>query len=527
MLGAQPTGVAQAELDVARRACEALAAGEQRRDLRLRIAGRIAARRVSSSKLSWYDVSRGSQWLQVCASQRNHADGAPGFAQMLAALHVGDVVAATGWPGRSHVGEPTLYATGIQLLAPCLRPLPAVLPLERSARLMQPAAELMAHGTEPVRARARLLRALRAFLDSRGFVECETPVLSTTVGGAAARPFVTRMDAGSREMFLRIAPELYLKELLIGGVDRVYEIGKQFRNEDLDARHHPEFTTCEFYQAYTDDLERLMHDTEELLRQLADAVVGRLALCMPLLCREMRRRTGTNAAHVDLARPFQRVSLPYALEHCLGEPLAPLLSRPDRLAEHCRRLGVPLPQPPTVARLVGKLIGALVEPDCIQPTFLTDHPLVLSPLAKRHPTLPGMAARFELMLAGMEICNAYVELNDPQEQRARFQQQWIEREQGDLEAQLPNERFCAALEYGMPPAVGWGLGIDRLLMLLLGAPRLRSVLPFAAVSTTAPPKPAVDHGRPAPVVVLDTERAAEDAGDASELLPVGMEVGLP
>lgn len=377
----------------------------------------------------------------------------------------------SGHPGKTKVGELSVFAAGVRMLSPCLHDIPDELKsveLRTKARHL----EMLVNRELPVtlQTRARAMQALRRFLDDRGFVEVETPVLAPRVGGAAALPFMTTCRALDAEMFLRIAPEIQLKTLVIGGLERVYEIGKQFRNEGIDASHNPEFTTLEFYQAYA-DFEQLVETTELLLHQVVTDVAG--SSLVPNL-------PGAEPAVLDFAPPFRRLSIIPALEEALGQPLPDLADSGavDTLVALCDACGIPVPPPHTVPVLVDRLVGELVEPQCVQPTFLCDHPIEMSPLAKEHPTKPGCAQRFELFVNGKELCNAYQELNDPDEQRRRFAAQQADRDRGDREVALPDEPYCQALEYALPPTVGFGLGVDRLVMLLTQQRHIRDVIAF-------------------------------------------------
>ena len=390
--------------------------------------------------------------------------------------------------------------------------------------------------------RARVIQAVRSFLSARDFLEVETPVLSAQPGGASAEPFVTRAkslaaessedgeeDGPGRRLYMRIAPELYLKQLVVGGFDRVFELGKVFRNEGVTAAHNPEFTTCEFYQAYA-TYEDLMTTTEEMLGEIVRVAKreqgiereGDLVVEVPIAGSSGSGSGGGGSSSggdggngygdnvgkeggaaglvaVDFTPPFRRVAIIPELERHTGAPIrdwvagANSFDDPERqsvavasLSSLCEDLGVSCPAPRTAPRLFDKLIGHFIEPECVQPTFLCDHPVCMSPLAKAHGeenegAVPGTVQRFELFVAGTEICNSYTELNDPEEQRRRFLAQASQREAGDAEAHGVDEVFCASLEYGLPPTAGWGMGIDRLCMMLTGARHIRDVIMFPAV----------------------------------------------
>ncbi|KAI7876560.1 lysyl-tRNA synthetase [Lichtheimia hyalospora FSU 10163] len=444
--------------------------GEKANDT-VTLTGRIQAKRESSAKLIFYDVVQNGETIQVVVSKGKFVATNQSFADANQALCRGDIASFTGVPGKTNKGQPSLFVTNeMRVLSPCLHSIPTRSGLrDPEKRFRQRHLDMLVNteSTQILRVRAEIIRYIRHFLDERGFLEVETPILSGKAGGANARPFLTRANALDMDMQLRIAPELYLKQMVIGGMDRVYEIGKQFRNEGIDADHNPEFTTCEFYQAYG-NLESLMKDTETLLSGLAQ---------------DIHSRHGMGPENIRFDEPFKRIHVLDHLETVLKQPIAEILEDNDpsnHLASICRDHGISIAGPPTTARILDKLISHYIEPECDQPTFLYNHPLALSPLAKDGVDEKGrcIAARFELFVGGKEFVNAYEELNDPKEQRRRFQQQVLDREQGDLEAPIPDTAFCEALEYGLPPTAGWGMGIDRVVQLLTGATHIREVLAF-------------------------------------------------
>jgi lysyl-tRNA synthetase, class II len=312
--------------------------------------------------------------------------------------------------------------------------------------------------------RARVVSAMRAFLDARGFIEVETPVLQPLYGGALARPFSTHHNALDLQLFLRISDELYLKRLIVGGMERVYEISKVFRNEGLSRFHNPEFTMLEFYAAYL-DYEGVMRLTEELLADVAGRAVGDAPV-----------RFGEHA--IDFRPPFARFTMYEALRE-FGDVDVPALDD-EALGARVRALGLAADEVEGMGRgrRIDELFGALVEPKLVQPTFITDYPREMSPLAKPKRGDPSLTERFELIVAGKELCNAYSELNDPIDQRERFEAQARLRLAGDQETQPLDEDFLRAMEYGMPPTGGFGIGIDRLVMILSGQPSIRDVILF-------------------------------------------------
>ncbi|KAI9013304.1 hypothetical protein BC832DRAFT_289453 [Gaertneriomyces semiglobifer] len=440
------------------------------------ISGRIVGWRAASKKLVFIDVARDGGRVQVLLKKDEWA-GSQEFGTIRGALGMGDIIEVTGFPGRTPAGELSLTVRTLTLLAPCLRRIPKEI-TDIDSRYRHRHLDLLANprSLDILRTRSQVIHLLRQFFQSRGFVEVETPVLGPKAGGASARPFKTWSNSLEREMVLRIAPELYLKRLVIGGFDKVYEIGKQFRNEAIDMTHNPEFTTLEFYQTLT-DLDSTMELTEVVLRELVTGIVGKPFLQIE---KHSASRPEPELIELDFSKPFQRIHVAQELEARVG-PLGLDTTDPvSHLKAICQKHGVTVHEPHTVPRLLDTLISHYLEPLCIQPTFLTHHPLCMSPLAKQAETAGNipLADRFELFINGFEFVNAYAELNDPHEQRRRFEQQMKDRQIGDDEAQIPDEEFCDALELGMPPTCGWGLGVDRLVMLLTGASRIREVIAF-------------------------------------------------
>ena len=399
--------------------------------------------------------------------------------ERLALLDLGDWIGAEGTTFRTKTGEVTVRVGTWTLLTKSLRPLPLGKVetdadtgarvvhsgfADQEARYRQRYADLAVHPEvrEIFRTRSRVVTELRRFLDGERFLEVETPVLQPLYGGASAKPFVTKHHALDQTMYLRIADELYLKRLIVGGLDRVYEISKDFRNEGLSPRHNPEFTMLEWYQAFT-DYHAQMNLSECMLLHVLDAVVG--------------RRTLTLGDHqIEFRAPFPRVRFMEAVSRGLG---ADVHSLDDRaLRGHAERLRVPDLKGAGRGKLLDKLFSVLVEPELIQPTFVIDHPKELSPLAKEHRDDARLTERFEMYIGGTEIFNGFSELNDPLDQRARFEAQTGLRAAGDEEAQQIDEDYLRALEYGMPPTGGVGMGVDRFVMVITNQPSIRDVLLF-------------------------------------------------
>jgi lysyl-tRNA synthetase, class II len=431
-------------ISAVRAAHEGLGPGEETTDEH-RVAGRIAARR-GQGKMAFLDLVDRSGRIQLQA--RVDELGEAGMEALLE-LDLGDVIGVDGIAFCSRRGELTLRVTGYTLLAKSLRPPPEKHHGLQDVETRFRHRELDLIANEEVRElfiqRARTISTIRRFLDDEGFVEVETPVLQPLYGGALARPFTTHFNALDRDFYLRIATELYLKRLIVGGLERVYELGKDFRNEGLSPKHNPEFTMLEWYEAYADYLD----------------VADRFERLM---------------AAVGLAGTWRREKLVEAIDSRTGIDVLELPDR-DALAGALRERGFPVSEEDSWAQLVDELVSKHVEPTLTEPTLLLDYPVELSPFAKRHRSDPRLVERFEAYVGGIEIANAFTELNDPDEQRRRFEAQHA----GDDEAQPYDESFLQALEQGMPPTGGIGIGIDRLVMVLTGRRSIREVVLFPAM----------------------------------------------
>lgn len=382
-------------------------------------------------------------------------------------LEVGDFVEITGTLFRTKTGEWTLLSTRIDLVCKSSRPLP-----EKFHGLKDPEKRYRQRYIDLIMnpdvqdifiKRSRIIQSMRTFFLSRDFLEVETPMMQPIPGGAEATPFKTHHNALDMDLYLRIAPELYLKRLVVGGFERVFEINRNFRNEGVSTQHNPEFTMVEFYQAYA-TYEDLMNLTEEMFSQIAETVTGSTTVIY-------------QGNKIELGGTWKRISLFDALEQIGGVDPA-LLTDKDRLLEFAASQGITVTKTGRLGKVITKLFDALVEPRLIQPTFITGYPAEVSPLSRRSDTHPDLTERFELFISGREIANGFSELNDPEDQRGRFLQQVEDRKAGDSEAHFMDDDYIEALEYGMPPTAGQGIGIDRLVMLLTDAPSIREVILF-------------------------------------------------
>lgn len=428
------------------------------------LAGRLMSRR-GMGKVSFCDLADWKGRIQLFTKIDELGEAAYGEWQK---LDIGDLVGIEGIVFRTKRGEISVKTTAYKLLAKALRPLPEKYHglKDTDTRYRQRYLDLLVNPEvrETFVKRSLIIRTLRAELEKQEFVEVETPLLNVIPGGAAARPFVTHHNALDIDLYLRIAPELYLKRLIVGGFERVYEIGRQFRNEGLSIKHNPEFTLLEAYQAYT-DYRGMMTLTEQLVSAAARAVHGRTTI-------EWQGKT------IDLTPPYRRLTMREAILQYAGLDFDQV---PDDKTAHKLAAARELPGVKK-DMLRGDIMNLFFETYCetslVQPTFITDYPIEVSPLTKKKPGRPDLTERFELFIDGREYANAYSELNDPIDQRERFAAQLKKREAGDEEANLLDEDFCTALEYGMPPTGGMGMGIDRLVMLLTDAASIRDVLLF-------------------------------------------------
>ncbi len=427
------------------------------------LAGRIMALR-NMGKISFLDLHDASGKIQLLL-RRDNFSGAE--AELLKYLDVGDIIGAGGRLLRTRSGEPTLEATTFTLLAKSMQPLPEKWHglSDVDTRFRQRYLDLIANAgvRESFKLRSQIITAVRYFLDERGFLEVETPVLQADAGGALARPFVTHHNSLGRDFYLRIALELYLKRLIVAGFDKVYEIGRVFRNEGLSVKHNPEFTMLESYQAYA-DYRDVMKMVEEMVSEISRGVLGRDSI-----------EFGGNS--ISMSPPWRRLDLRQAIMDYSGIDFLELTGT-DALREAMRERDMAVDPQKDRGRLIDEIISNCVEPNLIQPTFLVDYPIEMSPLAKTKADNDRIVERFEAFIGGMEIANAFTELNNPREQAERFIMQQKGRSSDNEERWSIDDDYILALEYGMPPTGGLGIGIDRLVMLLTGRESIREVILF-------------------------------------------------
>ena len=433
--------------------------------LRVCLAGRMMSRRVMG-KASFAHLQDMTGRMQLFVQRDNLEEGV--YNEQFKKWDIGDIIGAEGVLFKTKTGELSVRVEKLRLLTKSLRPLPEKFQglKDQEQRYRQRYVDLIMNETtrETFRVRTRIIRFIRQFLDDKGFMEVETPMMQVIPGGATARPFVTRHNALDMEMFLRIAPELYLKRLVVGGFERVYEINRNFRNEGLSTRHNPEFTMLEFYQAYA-DYHDLMDITEEMLRGLCQQVLG-------------TTQVAYQGEHYDFGSPFQRMSIKQSILHFNSDISEAELNDLDQARAIASRLEIPLKESYGLGKVQVEIFEKTVEHRLMNPTFITAYPTEVSPLARRNDEDPSVTDRFEFFVGGREIANGFSELNDAEDQAERFRKQVEEKEAGDDEAMHYDEDYVRALEHGMPPTAGEGIGIDRLVMLLTDSPSIRDVLLF-------------------------------------------------
>lgn len=440
------------------------------------IAGRIMSKR-GKGKVMFMDVYDRTGKMQVFAK---FDDLGEETYKGLKKWDIGDIMECTGFVFKTKMGEVSVHATGVKLLSKSLLPLPEKYHglKDVDLRYRQREVDLIMNPEvkETFIKRGKIVSTIRNIMDSKGFVEIETPTLNTIPGGASARPFVTHHNTLDIDMYMRIATEIPLKRLIIGGMERVYEIGRIFRNEGMDPRHNPEFTTIELYQAYT-DYNGMMDITEELINKSCMAVNGTEDITY-------------GDYEISLKAPFKRITMIDAVKEQTGVDFGEFMGDTEKAKEVAKELKLEVKPTDTWGNVLAEAFDEYVEDKLIQPTFVIDYPVDISPLTKRKKDNPLLVERFEIFVAGGELANAYTELNDPIDQRGRFEHQMMLRENGDEEANMIDEDFLTAMEYGMPPTGGMGMGIDRLVMLLTNSQTIRDVIAFPTMKPVGASKSA-------------------------------------
>eukprot|EP01125_Pyxidicula_operculata_P022690 TRINITY_DN9504_c0_g1_i1.p1 TRINITY_DN9504_c0_g1~~TRINITY_DN9504_c0_g1_i1.p1 ORF type:complete len:731 (-),score=243.52 TRINITY_DN9504_c0_g1_i1:24-2216(-) len=451
---------------------------EQSSDV-VQVAGRIVRKRIQSKKLIFYEVVGNHTSIQILCNFQVYTDKED-FVTINELLRRGDIIGVVGHPTRSKTGELSVVPTSVQLLSPCIHNMPFNLK-EIETRYRNRHVDLMVNEdvVKTFRLRTKIIQYIRQFFVNKGFLEVETPTMNLLAGGATAKPFITYHNDLQMNLFMRVAPELFLKQLVIGGIERVFEIGKNYRNEGIDMTHNPEFTAIEAYCAYA-DYNDLMDMTEELLSKMVLELTGGYKVRYHIEGKE----NPDKYYEIDFTPPYPRIPMIATLEKKLSITFPTDLESAETttlLKEQLKKHNIECSPPLTNARMLDKLVGEFIECDLINPSFITDHPQLMSPLAKWHRSSPGLTERFEMFVGKKELCNAYTELNDPFVQRELFMGQQKDRDAGDDEAQPVDEGFCTALEYGLAPTGGWGLGIDRLCMFLTDNNNIKEVILFPAM----------------------------------------------
>lgn len=474
------------------------------KETEVKMAGRIMAIR-GHGKTCFMDMQDKTGRIQVYV--RKDVIGEENYA-LIKLMDIGDTVGITGTAFRTHMGELSIKANSVEMLSKSLRPLPEKWHglKDVETRYRQRYVDLIVNPEvrDTFVKRSQIIRSVREVLDSHDFLEVETPILNTIAGGAAARPFISYHNALDMQVYMRIAPELYLKRLIVGGMDRVYEMGRVFRNEGIDNRHNPEFTSVEIYQAFA-DYRDMMDLTEEVVVKTAEKVLGTTTI----------NYEGTT---IELASPWKRMSMIEAVKEYSGKDFTSVTDLEEARAI-AKELNVAVEPSFGIGKIINACFEEYVEDKLIQPTFITGHPKEISPLAKSNPENPEITDRFEAYIYGREICNGFTELNDPIDQKERFLKQVEERANGDEEANMMDEDFVNALEYGLPPTGGLGIGIDRLVMFLTNSSTIRDVLFFPTMKPLG--KAAVSE-KPdfmqAPAVAAPVEEAKEETIDFSKVV---------
>lgn len=473
------------------------------KETEVKMAGRIMAIR-GHGKTCFMDMQDKTGRIQVYV--RKDVIGEENYA-LIKLMDIGDTVGITGTAFRTHMGELSIKANSVEMLSKSLRPLPEKWHglKDVETRYRQRYVDLIVNPEvrDTFVKRSQIIRSVREVLDSHDFLEVETPILNTIAGGAAARPFISYHNALDMQVYMRIAPELYLKRLIVGGMDRVYEMGRVFRNEGIDNRHNPEFTSVEIYQAFA-DYRDMMDLTEEVVVKTAEKVLGTTTI----------NYEGTT---IELASPWKRMSMIEAVKEYSGKDFTNVTDLEEARAI-AKELNVAVEPSFGIGKIINACFEEYVEDKLIQPTFITGHPKEISPLAKSNPENPEITDRFEAYIYGREICNGFTELNDPIDQKERFLKQVEERAKGDEEANMMDEDFVNALEYGLPPTGGLGIGIDRLVMFLTNSSTIRDVLFFPTMKPLGKAVSEKPDFMQAPAVAAPVEEAKEETIDFSKVV---------
>ena len=473
------------------------------KETEVKMAGRIMAIR-GHGKTCFMDMQDKTGRIQVYV--RKDVIGEENYA-LIKLMDIGDTVGITGTVFRTHMGELSIKANSVEMLSKSLRPLPEKWHglKDVETRYRQRYVDLIVNPEvrDTFVKRSQIIRSVREVLDSHDFLEVETPILNTIAGGAAARPFISYHNALDMQVYMRIAPELYLKRLIVGGMDRVYEMGRVFRNEGIDNRHNPEFTSVEIYQAFA-DYRDMMDLTEEVVVKTAEKVLGTTTI----------NYEGTT---IELASPWKRMSMIEAVKEYSGKDFTNVTDLEEARAI-AKELNVAVEPSFGIGKIINACFEEYVEDKLIQPTFITGHPKEISPLAKSNPENPEITDRFEAYIYGRELCNGFTELNDPIDQKERFLKQVEERANGDEEANMMDEDFVNALEYGLPPTGGLGIGIDRLVMFLTNSSTIRDVLFFPTMKPLGKAVSEKPDFMQAPAVAAPVEEAKEETIDFSKVV---------
>ena len=467
------------------------------------IAGRIMSKR-GKGKVAFIDIHDRSGKMQIFAK---HDDLGEDEYKTILKYDIGDIIEVKGFVFRTKVGEISVHAKKITLLSKSLLPLPEKYHglKDTDLRYRQRYVDLIMNPEvkDTFIKRSKIIKTIRSYLDDMGYIEVETPVLNTIPGGAAARPFITHHNTLDIDLYMRIAPELYLKRLIVGGMEKVYEIGRLFRNEGMDVKHNPEFTTIEIYEAYT-DYNGMMDRTEQMINRACVEVNGT----------DQIKYQGED---IDLSVPFKRMTMIDAVKQYAGVDFGEFIGDTEKAKEVAKELNLEVKPTDTWGNILNTAFEDYVEEQLVQPTFICDYPVEVSPLTKRKKDVPELVERFELFITRRELANAYTELNDPIDQRKRFEHQLMLREAGDDEANMLDEDFLTSLEYGMAPTGGMGMGIDRLTMLLTDSASIRDVIIFPTMKPLKDVKAGNDVVNDTPEIVSNDVKAEPEKIDFSKV----------